>query len=74
MDGLKHGVHFQFHAVLEVPHVDAYEVNGCLHNGLVYSFLTEFFTLLNAVYYEGRKFPTRKFKQLLKAINVEIKR
>ena len=73
MDGLEHRVHLQFHAVLEISHVDSNKVKTSLHNCLVDTFLAELFTLLDAAYYEGRKITNGEFMQFLKAINVEIK-
>jgi hypothetical protein len=66
-------VHLQFHAVLEISHVDPNEVKTCLHDCLVDPLLAELFTLLDAVYYEGGKVTNRELVQFLKAVNVEIK-
>lgn len=73
MDGLEHRMHLQFHAVLEISHVDSNKVETGLHNCLVDTLLAELLTLLDAVYYEGGKIANRELVQFLKAVDVEVK-
>lgn len=72
MDCLKHCLHLDLEASLEVTHVDTHKVSACLHDCLINSLFAETFSLLNGSNHVNRKVNERLSAQFFKTICMKV--
>ena len=74
VDALKHRLHFQLHACLEIPHVDSYEICTRLDYRLIHSLLAEMLPLFYVFDHMDWQLAARLSQNLFEAVSVEVER